>query len=350
MPQANSCVSVLPTTIAPACLARRTAYASALRDVALEDARPVGRRDALGVVEILDREREALQRAGGAVLVGLLGALGRLAGAVSSVSVDERAQLGVLGGGIDHFDGGQFARGERRSQLDGGLHAQEVKQQRADALGGVELHPVARAVDALVAPGAVDELAGALRCRPRAGSDRRCSRHRGCRRSTFGSGRAGASSRAGCMFARYQFELAVSAPGRSRRSIAASSSGWLAIHSRSSAQSFWRRISSASGNWNSSMYQDFSRWATVRWPEAGCPTDSTASWSTRAGCISANAHATPAPQSCPTTRACSMLQLVEDLGQVGDALADAVGLDLGGLVGLPEAAQVRCDDPETRVR
>ena len=61
MPQANSCVSVLPTTIAPAALARLTAYGVGGRHVALEELRAVRGLDALGVVEVLDGEREALR-------------------------------------------------------------------------------------------------------------------------------------------------------------------------------------------------------------------------------------------------------------------------------------------------
>ena len=40
--------------------------------------------------------------------------------------------------GVDQLDGRQLARGERGPQLDRGLHAQEVKQQRVDALGLLE--------------------------------------------------------------------------------------------------------------------------------------------------------------------------------------------------------------------
>src|SRR3954449_13201604 len=95
-----------------------------LRDVALEDARAVGGRNALGVIEVLDREREAFQRAGGAVLVGLLRLL-RLRARLLERQRDERAELRMLGGGVDDFDGRQFARGERRFELDGGLHARK---------------------------------------------------------------------------------------------------------------------------------------------------------------------------------------------------------------------------------
>ena len=69
----------------------------------------------------------------------------------------------------------------------------------------------------------------------------------------------------------------------------------------------------------------------------------------RAGRISANAHATPAPQSWPTTWAVSMPSVVEHLGQIADAPADAVRVDLGRLVGVAKAAQVGCNDAETRV-
>ena len=67
MPHANSCVSVLPTTIAPASRARSHRRASAFGTWPGEDARAVGRAHARGVEQVLDGERQALQRAGRAV-------------------------------------------------------------------------------------------------------------------------------------------------------------------------------------------------------------------------------------------------------------------------------------------
>ena len=124
------------------------------------------------------------------------------------------------------------------------------------------------------------------------------------------------------MFARYQFSAAVSAPGSASRSIAASRSGWLAIHSRSSAQSSRRSSSSASGNWNSSMYHDFSRCATRRRAKPrGDRRESTASRSTRSGAISAIAHADAgAPVVADDVRRLDV-QRVEDRDHVGDAVA-----------------------------
>jgi hypothetical protein len=95
------------------------------------------------------------------------------------------------------------------------------------------------------------------------------------------------------------------------------------------------------------MYQDFSRCSSVgRTP--GCPTDNTTSLSTRSGASSAITHPTPAPQSCPTTWALDP-EGVEDLGEIADALADAIRVDAGRFVAVTEAAQVGCNDPETPV-
>ncbi len=60
MPHANSCVSVLPTTIAPASRAFATDHGVGVRHVPGEDARPVRRAHAVGVEQVLDRERRAL--------------------------------------------------------------------------------------------------------------------------------------------------------------------------------------------------------------------------------------------------------------------------------------------------
>ena len=79
-------------------------------------------------------------------------------------------------------------------------------------------------------------------------------------------------------------------------------------HARSSRQSSRCSIVSAtSSNWKSSMYQDFSRCSIVGSASArGCPTESTASRSTRSGANAASPHATAAPQSWPTTWARSI--------------------------------------------
>ena len=61
---------------------------------------------------------------GSAVAVGLLGELRLLAGALERQR-HERAELGVLGGGVDDLDGGHLTCGERRSQLDRSLHARK---------------------------------------------------------------------------------------------------------------------------------------------------------------------------------------------------------------------------------
>ena len=61
-PIANSCVESLPTTIAPAARSLLTQTASAVADVALEDLRMAGRRQARDVDDVLDADRHAVQR------------------------------------------------------------------------------------------------------------------------------------------------------------------------------------------------------------------------------------------------------------------------------------------------
>ena len=75
VPNANSCRLVLPMKTAPAWRRCAIAGASRSRDVALADARRGGRRRAADVDQILDRDRDAVQRpavaAGGQLAVGL---------------------------------------------------------------------------------------------------------------------------------------------------------------------------------------------------------------------------------------------------------------------------------------
>ena len=80
MPQANSWVCVLPTRIAPAARARRSASASAAGTWSREHRRAVGRADARGVEEVL-APRAAARRAGPAARPG-----GRRASAASASS------------------------------------------------------------------------------------------------------------------------------------------------------------------------------------------------------------------------------------------------------------------------
>ena len=88
------------------------------------------------------------------------------------------------------------------------------------------------------------------------------------------------------------------------------------------------------------MYQDFSRWAkSIGTP--GWPTDSTTRRSRRSGTESANAQATAAPKSWPTTCVFSIPSSSRIASDVTDALADAVGVDVVRLVGVAEPAQVR---------
>ena len=63
MPQANSCVCVLPTRIAPAARARRDRLGVARRDVRVEHRRAVRGSHALRVEQVLDPERDPLERA-----------------------------------------------------------------------------------------------------------------------------------------------------------------------------------------------------------------------------------------------------------------------------------------------
>ena len=115
---------------------------------------------------------------------------------------------------------------------------------------------------------------------------------------TGGSGVAGSTSDSGGRIARYSERLAVSAAGSASRSMTGSMSG-CADHSRRLRKSSPDSHRSAMpANWNSSMYQDFSR---CRQPaernEAGWPTDSAVIDVTRSGTSAAVIQVTAAPQS-----------------------------------------------------
>src|SRR6185437_9316344 len=115
---------------------------------------------------------------------------------------------------------------------------------------------------------------------------------------TGGSGTGGWTSDSGVRIARYSERLAVSAAGSASRSTTGSMAG-CADHSRRLRKpSSDSHRSATPANWNSSMYQDFSRW---RQPadrnEAGWPTDSAVIEATRPGISAAVHQATAAPQS-----------------------------------------------------
>ena len=148
-------------------------------------------------------------------------------------------------------------------------------------------------------------------------------------------------------FARYQFRLAVSAPGRTRSATAASTSGWLRPRRKLAKSSADSHCSATPSNWNRSMYHDFSRCSKpASRNAAGCPTDSAARWSTRSGAEGGSAQASAAPQSCPTTWAPFDPEVVEHAEHVAGDGEQCVGLDVVRAVGLAEAAQVGRDRPE----
>ena len=78
-----------------------------------EDARPVRGAQPGGVEEVLDREREPLQRPRLVVGVRLLGAH-RLRVRPLEVERDERAELLAARHVVERLDGGELAAGERR--------------------------------------------------------------------------------------------------------------------------------------------------------------------------------------------------------------------------------------------
>ena len=100
-----------------------------------------------------------------------------------------------------------------RRRAAGGL-GQEAEQQLVEPVGLVELHPVARALDALVAPLRLDLLAGALELR--LGQVVVAAAPDAERRHGHGGERGSPSRTFGATLARYQLSAAVSAPGRDR--------------------------------------------------------------------------------------------------------------------------------------
>ena len=249
----------------------------------------------------------------------------------------------LLGGGVDHLDGGELARGERGAQLDGGLQHRKSSSSALTALGRVELHPVARAVDALVAPVGRDERGRAGHAGPRSGRRRRCSRARAVgrdRREARAAARArgaGAGSRgtsSGRRSARPALEVGDHAVGLGMRrgplaQEAPSRPGAGAPRPPGTGTAACTRTSRAARS--RSGRPDGRRRARRAAPAARAPS-------------SANAQATPAPQSWPTTCACSIPSSSRIATRSRDALADAIGVDVVRLVGVAEPAQVGRDD------
>src|SRR5437868_7186730 len=93
---------------------------------------------------------------------------------------------------------------------------------------------------------------------------------------TAGNARGGATQDSGGTLARYQLRPGVSDFVASSSAMTASESGWRAQERKLAQLLSLSHCSATPANWNKSMYQDFSRCASVRRNVEGWPTDSTA--------------------------------------------------------------------------
>ena len=140
MPHANSCVVVLPITIAPAARARgaRTPRRRPGRGPA-KIADPRGGLDALGVDQVLDGERDAAQRAGR--LAARPGGLGRArlarARAPGTAPGTRRARVDPRLARLQRLDRRELARREGREQLAGVVRSRKGQQAAVEGLRAV---------------------------------------------------------------------------------------------------------------------------------------------------------------------------------------------------------------------
>ena len=122
VPSANSCRLVLPTNTAPASRRRATTVGVAVRDVAVAHARGGGRRRAVDVEDVLQRDRNAVQRPAIAARrqlpVRRARLCERLVGEHGDERVDRRIAIGdLLQAAFGDGFRGDLARPERARQL-----------------------------------------------------------------------------------------------------------------------------------------------------------------------------------------------------------------------------------------
>ena len=227
---------------------------------------------------------------------------------------------------------------------------QEVEQQRGDLVGGLELHPVADAVDALVPPRPVDVPLASRSCPTRRGRSRPMLHTPIVGACTCGNSSGGSIHVRGWTLARYQLSAAVSAPGRARSSATWSMSGWCA-HSRKLAQSSAdSHCSAMPSNWNSSMYHDFCALHESGVAERRRVTDRQRDEVVDA--VGDERRHRPRQGRTPVVTddvGAFDAERVEDADDVAGDVENAVALDLDRLRRLAEAAQVGGDHAEPGV-
>ena len=159
-----------------------------------------------------------------------------------------------------------------------------------------------------------------------------------------GSSVGGRISDSGGRIARYTARLAVRAAGSRRCAMTESMSGCRLQLRRLAKSSAASQCSAMPGNWNSSMYHDFSRCSQPAAANAaGWPTDRQVRLATRSGAKAASTAPIAPPQSWPTTWAWGAPRTSRSPMRSLTMLDDSVARDGVGLVGVTESAKVGRD-------